>query len=181
MLAFAYTQKSFWQVFDASGSRPFRETNYNPEFFYRYGSSKSYFDLGIEHESNGEGEPKSRSWDRIFTRLMYLNNRFRIELKLWYVYAQDYYDPIFTERNNSMQHFMGHGDITLSVLMGNAIYKLLGRLNTSTGYGYHQHWLMYPIKGTLYFTLYYSQGYGESLRDYQKSLTSYGAGIVLNP
>lgn len=180
-LSFAYTQKSFWQVYDAAGSRPFRETNYNPEFFYRYGGSKRYIDLGIEHESNGEGEPKSRSWDRIFTRMMYLNKKFRTELKLWAVYEQDSHDPILTERHYTMEHFMGHGELTLSVLMGDAIYKVMGRLNPSTGYGYQQHWLMYPLKGALYFTLYYSQGYGDSLRDYQKSVTTYGAGVLLNP
>ena len=70
-LYFAYTQKSFWRVLDGEDSRPFRETNYNPELFWRLlrttpeGLSWGG-DLGFEHESNGAREPTSRSWNRLY-------------------------------------------------------------------------------------------------------------------
>ena len=56
---FGYTQKSFWQAYDFANSSPFRETDYNPELFYRTGGTSVDFgkwemDIGFEHESNGQ-------------------------------------------------------------------------------------------------------------------------------
>ena len=57
----AYTQKSFWQIYDEENSKAIRENNYNPEIFYRFcpsnfkifwGIKMKAIDLGIEHESN---------------------------------------------------------------------------------------------------------------------------------
>jgi phospholipase A1 len=60
--SFGYTQKSFWQFYDHAESAPFRETNYNPEFFLDYrdlgcwGCARLDIQVGLfEHESNGRG------------------------------------------------------------------------------------------------------------------------------
>ena len=77
----AYTQKSFWQWINSDQSSPFRETNYNPEVFYRWIPTAHLFnhwalDAGFEHESNGKGYTPpdaagrptslSRSWNRLY-------------------------------------------------------------------------------------------------------------------
>ena len=67
-----YTQSSRWQVYNTDNSRPFRETNYEPEVLlvfrnnYSIGGWKGRMAaVGINHQSNGRGDPMSRSWNRI--------------------------------------------------------------------------------------------------------------------
>ncbi len=60
----AYTQSSRWQVYNGEESRPFRETNYEPEVMlvfrnnYRIAGWKGRMaGIGINHQSNGRGDP----------------------------------------------------------------------------------------------------------------------------
>ncbi|HSQ03882.1 MAG TPA: phospholipase A, partial [Burkholderiales bacterium] len=74
----AYTQQSLWQMWNASISRPFRDTNYEPEVMWTF--PLGYADkpnewaprvltLGAVHQSNGRGGTLSRSWNRIYAQL----------------------------------------------------------------------------------------------------------------
>ena len=68
----AYTQRSFWQVYNFEDSSPFRETDYEPELLLNFRTDYSilglrgrFLNVGINHQSNGQSEPLSRSWNRI--------------------------------------------------------------------------------------------------------------------
>ena len=76
----AYTQKSFWDLFDWNNSSPFVENDYKPELFFTYRPERRAFyrevQAGIQHESNGLGNiggfdetPNSRSWSYLFAQV----------------------------------------------------------------------------------------------------------------
>src|SRR6185503_19054590 len=59
-LWFAYTHRVNWQVYNAKASRPFRETNYEPEAILTFGTGNEgngfkLVNLGLSHQSNGLG------------------------------------------------------------------------------------------------------------------------------
>ena len=66
---FGYTQRMFWDIY--KDSKPFRDVNYNPEFFYRFpikGSLLGAVDVAYLHSSNGKAGEESRSFDRAYVR-----------------------------------------------------------------------------------------------------------------
>lgn len=84
----AYTQKSYWAVYERSS--PFKETNYNPEFFWRYGNGNDYIQVGfIEHKSNGRDGDESRGWNRSYLQLNLSTDTLHqigMNVKLFYLY-----------------------------------------------------------------------------------------------
>ena len=73
----AYTQRSLWQLWDSKDSSPFRSTDYQPEAIYvvpvpeKFGTLPFSINLrmlqfGIAHQSNGQTDPLSRSWNRVY-------------------------------------------------------------------------------------------------------------------
>jgi outer membrane phospholipase A len=68
---FGYTQNSLWDL--SSQSKPFRDTSYRPSMFWKWDRTdeKTFIDsvrLGLEHESNGREDPRSRSINILFVR-----------------------------------------------------------------------------------------------------------------
>ena len=178
---FAYTQKSFWQVYSKATSRPFRDSNYNPEFFLRLGGATFFFDTGYEHESNGEVDPKSRSWDRAYIKLHFRRAKFKMSLKYWFIGLEEIHGPDQEERKDPMVTYMGRGEASMAFMLGSTIFKTTGRYNPSTGYGYVDNKLMLPIFKKFYFYLQHARGYGHSLRDYNRFQQVSGFGLLLNP
>ncbi|MDO4724288.1 MAG: phospholipase A [Comamonadaceae bacterium] len=91
-LWFGYTLNAQWQAFNGQISRPFRNTDHEPELIYIYpllwqlpgGAQLSHAGLGLNHQSNGQSDPLSRSWNRYYAMLgMELGPRWTLQARLW--------------------------------------------------------------------------------------------------
>jgi len=178
----AYTQQSWWQVYNDDTSRPFRETNYQPELMVSYqpelslgGFHWKLFNFGYNHQSNGRSDPISRSWDRLIAKVGIERGDFALLIRPWLVIDDGGDD------NPDITDYMGHGDITAVYKWRDHSFTLMGRGNLSEKKGAAQFtWTSPPLLGPLrvYFDAF--TGYGESLIDYDHKQTSVGIGVALN-
>ncbi len=187
---FAYNQKSFWQLYDGNNSRPFRETNYSPEFFYRWKPEFASvpglgFDAGFDHESNGRELPASRSWNRIVGAVYHESPTQLVHLKLWYRIPEDKNraeDDPKRDDNPDIYKYYGYGELRLQqMLFGNSrhLASLMLRGNPATGKGAVELIYSVPFADYAYWNVYVWHGYGESLADYNDSTTRVGVGFML--
>jgi phospholipase A1 len=185
----AYTQISFWQAYDKDNSAPFRETNYNPEIFYRTGRFPLYTgqigaDIGFEHESNGQKPPVSRSWNLLYACPYYYHSNFLLYLKFRYRIpekAKEFQLAAEGDDNPDITDYLGYSDF-------NIFYRLLSdhqvhiriRGNVSTGKGsiMLNYSVPVPMGKASYINLRLFHGYGESLVDYNRYLTRVGLGMM---
>ncbi len=91
-LWFGYTQQSYWQLFNGAISRPFRSTDHEPELIYilpldaplNHGWRLRYGGLALNHQSNGQTLPLSRSWNRIILMAgMEKDDQFSLTGRIW--------------------------------------------------------------------------------------------------
>ncbi len=179
---FGYTQQSHWQVYNASISRPFRETNYMPELFVvvptRYdllGLTGRFIQMGFLHQSNGRENPFSRSWNRVYANFGFEHGNFALYVRPWYRIPERVDD----DDNPDIHRYMGYGDVTAIYKWGKHEFSLLGRYNTATSNGAAQGTWSFPIQGRLTGFVKAFTGYGETLIDYNWRQTTIGVGIEL--
>ncbi|WP_341918108.1 phospholipase A [Hydrocarboniphaga effusa] len=189
-LYFGYSQKSFWQVYDADRSRPFRETDYNPELFYRFTPDPKQWnywgaDVGIEHESNGHDVPLSRSWNRVYFAPFRAKGKLLIYAKAWYRIPEDNKktpdDPKGDDNPDLIDHY-GYGELHFQRQIGKGqVIHTMVRMNPETGHGaFNLNYTIPSRDGSMFYQLYVWQGYGESLLDYNDSVTRVGLGIAFS-
>lgn len=180
----AYTQQSSWQLFNSKSSSPFRSTDYEPEAIFSWrtnaeflGWRARFLNLGFVHQSNGQALPLSRSWNRVYVQAGLERGDYTLLIRPW-VRTPDL-DPI--DDNPDIQSYMGNGDIRLTYLHNGYMLSALGRYSFSGKRGGIQLDWAFPITGTLKGYLQLTNGYGESLIDYNHSQTTIGLGLLLLP
>jgi phospholipase A1/A2 len=185
----AYTQQSSWQLYDSANSRPFRETDYEPEIMvvlptrydtHLFGLTGRYVSLGIVHQSNGQSDPLSRSWNRVYGQFGFDAGGFSLQVRPWVRLRE----PISSDDNPDIEHYLGHMDLVASYSIGKVEASLLLRDNL------HEHsnrgsakldlsFRAWPQRN-LRFYLQAFAGYGETLIDYNHRQTTVGLGIMLD-
>jgi len=183
-LWFGYTQSSHWQAYSGQDSRPFRETNYEPEAMFVWrtdyqllGWRGRLLSLGINHQSNGRGQPLSRSWNRVIFAAAFERDDWTLTLRPWWRLAEGADDD-----NPDISDYLGRADIHLLRRWGDRQLSLLLRHSLRGGdnnRGAVQVDYAFPIAGELRGHLQWFSGYGESLIDYNHRGTYYGVGVSL--
>lgn len=180
----AYTQTSQWQVYSGDTSRPFRETNYEPELMVsfrpdvRLGSLDfGLLNFGINHQSNGRSQVLSRSWDRLFVEFGIERDQFAVLTKVWYRLPEGSSD----DDNPDINRYMGYGEVTGIYKWNDHSLSLMLRSNWNTGKGaVRLSWTTPRLVGPLRGYVQAFSGYGDSMIDYNWKQNIIGMGVSLN-
>ncbi len=180
-----YTQTSRWQVFNVELSRPFRETNYEPEIMlmiptpYKiFGINGVFWGIGFNHQSNGRSNPFSRSWNRIIMQFGWETKDLSIVLRPWwrvkFVPEED--------NNPGIENYIGRGDLMVAYEKGRHDLNMVARHSMRFGddnHGSMQIDYAFRVYDYLKLHLQIFHGYGESLIDYNHKQTTVGIGFSL--
>lgn len=188
-LHFGFTLQSWWQVYASDISKPFRETNYQPELFYMtpmnwhpWGGNTGLM-IGFEHQSNGRTQILSRSWNRAYINFIFEKDNFVFSLQPWYRIPEDKKtDPSDTDGddNPDILDFMGNFRLRMVYKFQERYeFSIKGRENFATNKGFLELGVTFPLWGKLKGYAQYSTGYGESLIDYDYNQHRLGIGFAL--
>lgn len=193
-LWFGYSQQSNWQIFSGDLSRPFRTTDHEPELTYIYptdaqlpwGWRLRYSGISLNHQSNGQPLPLSRSWNRAILKAgMEKGQQFQVQAKLWYRLPENAADddnPDIADlvgRAEVSGHWNLDPDNTLGLTLRHA-------LRANTNGSFKLEWLRKlgdsgfsgNNSGLRFHTQLFS-GYGDSLVDYNRRRTVLSVGLSL--
>jgi phospholipase A1/A2 len=179
----AYTQKSHWQIYNAELSRPFRETNYEPEVILNFAANFNVLGfkarmLGIifNHQSNGRALPLSRSWNRIILQAAFEKRNLQIFLRPWYRLHDK------QDENPAICDYTGRGEAVVIYNLKKHQLSLTGCHSLRFGnknHGRIQFDWTFPVISNLKVNLQVADGYGETMIDYNYRQTTIGISVAL--
>lgn len=188
-LWFGYTQQSYWQLFNGAISRPFRNTDHEPELIYVYptratlpgGWQLRYSGLGVVHQSNGQSLPLSRSWNRVYLMAgAEKADRYRITGRAWQRLPEKVDDdnPDIVEKVGRVE-LQGMWDIDKRNTLGATLRNsLAAKANGSLRLEWTRALGIPEVSGLRLHAQLFS-GYGDSLVDYNRRRVVFNLGLSL--
>ncbi|MGQ8365144.1 phospholipase A [Glaciecola sp. 1036] len=188
---FGFTTVSHWQVYNSEASKPFRETNYEPEIFYQWtpnfdvlGYEFNMARFGFNHHSNGQDGLKSRSWNRIFASILFSDNNSGYYFKTWWRVPEDAKADELDPRgddNPDISDYYGRAELGF-IYRWNDI-KVVTQIRNNLSFDNNRSGLtlnfLYPISDRYNVLFQYFNGYGDSLIDYNRHQQRFSLGIEL--
>lgn len=191
-LWFAYSQQSYWQLFNNDLSRPFRATDHEPELIYILplraalpgGWRLAYAGFSANHQSNGQSLPLSRSWNRVIGMAGFeLGQRWTVSAKLWQRLPED----TASDDNPDIVDKLGRGEVSVvwNASADNSFGMTLRPVLASGDAGsvrlnwWHRIGTSANPRSNLRFHTELFSGYGDSLMDYNHRRTALNLGLTL--
>ncbi|MGB6153421.1 MAG: phospholipase A [Pricia sp.] len=179
----AFSQRAYWQIYNKEESRPFRELNYQPEFilnfpvnFRLFGFKGKMVGAALVHESNGQSDPISRSWNRISFHAGFERDQWQVLLKSWLRL------PTSNDDNPEILNYIGRGEAAITYDLGRQRFSAIARhslrLGDNSRGSLQLNWA-FPIIKNFSGHLQIFEGYGETLIDYNHRQTTIGLGVSL--
>ena len=184
-----YTVRSFWQAYNTDVSRPFRETNHEPELFWEIPSTIRFwgFDntsnsLIINHQSNGQSGELSRSWNRVMVASRWEYGNLRFVVTPWAKMPHEItIDAGLVEDNPDITEYLGYFELLSLYQWGEQQISMNLRNNLShRNRGSVELRWAFPLQQSFKGLITYFNGYGESLIDYNHSQERLSIGIQMS-
>ena len=190
---FGYSQQSYWQLFTPQISRPFRSTDHEPEIMYVYPTTAQlpfgwrwrYSGVGLVHQSNGQSNPLSRSWNRVYLMTgMELDNRWTVTGRLWKRLSES----ADSDDNPGISDYVGRGELAVrwNVNKDNTLGATFRSSLASSDRGsVRLEWMqalgsgLWGGKSNLRLHTALFSGYGDSMIDYNRKRTVFSLGVSL--
>lgn len=179
----AFSQRAYWQLYNKELSRPFRETNYQPEIILNFplnfnvlGFKGRMAGAAFIHESNGRSDPLSRSWNRFSVHVGFDRGPLQIMLKNWIRLGGS------NDDNPQIMDYIGRAEAKIIYDWGRQRFYAIARHSLRFGdksRGSIQLNYTFPIIKNFSAHIQIFDGYGESLIDYNHRQTTFGVGVSL--
>jgi phospholipase A1/A2 len=180
-----YTQTAAVQFYNGANSRPFRESNYEPEVMLVtpldmqvLGWKLRLASLSLNHQSNGSALPLSRGWNRVIGGLSLERDDWLAEMRHWVRLS----DGVSDDDNPDIEDHVGRFELRLARYWAEHAVSVQLRHSLRGGgrsRGSAQIDYVFPLVGALHGQLQIFSGYGESLIDYNLRQTRFGLGVTI--
>jgi phospholipase A1/A2 len=189
-LWFAYTQQALWQLWSGSISTPFRSVDYEPELILtgpapaqlqdlpglsQFGWKFRMLNAGLAHQSNGQTQPLSRSWNRVYLQAGLEKEDIAVLLKI------NRRLPENDDDNPDLTDFIGRAELQTLWRLGKHALSARVRHNLkASAKGSVQLDWQFPLAGeNLKGHVQLFSGYGETLLDYNHKHSTFSLGLTL--